>query len=171
MKNFTEGGFWHGFNVTSGVLTVFFLVLVPAVTAYQDFKASVDMGLTQTATSTFAVVIDNASNIPLNAIEFELHFDPTKIQITDIVSTGVLCEERFIITNRISNASGTTLFQCGTITPFTHKTGTIATVYTKPIETGTSTTITFGETTHVLAHDGYGTDATREKTNLIFTAL
>jgi hypothetical protein len=170
MKNFTGGGFWQGFNVTAGILIVFFLALVPLVRAYQDFKESVDMGLIQTATSTFAVVIDNAQNTPLNAVEFELHFDPTKIQITDIISTGVLCEDRFIITNRISNASGTTLFQCGTVTPFTNKTGTIATVYTKPIEIGTST-ITFGETTHVLAHDGYGTDATRERTNLVFTSL
>jgi hypothetical protein len=170
MKNFTGGGFWQGFNVTAGFLTVFFLFLVPGVRAYQDYMESVDMSLRQTATSTFAIVIDNASSSPLNAVEFELHFNPTQIQITDIVPTGVLCEDRFIITNRISNASGTTLFQCGTVTPFTGKTGTIATVYTKPIETGTST-ITFGETTHVLAHDGYGTDATRTKTNLVFTSL
>jgi hypothetical protein len=170
MKNFTGGGFWHGFNVTAGILIVFFVALVPMVRAYEYFAHSVDMSLEQTATSTFAIVIANASSTPLNAVEFELHFDPTKIQITDIVPQGVLCEDRFVITNIINNASGTTLFQCGTVTPFTSKTGTIATVYTKPIETGTST-ITFGETTHVLSHDGYGTDATKSKTDLIFTSL
>ncbi len=170
MKNFTSGGFWQGFNTTAGILTVFFLVLVPAVRAYQDYKESVDMSLKQTATSTFAVVIDNASSTPLNAVEFELHFDPAKIQIADIVPQGILCENRFIITNRTNNASGTALFQCGTVTPFSGKAGTIATVYAKRLRAGTST-ITFGKTTHVLADDGYGTDATRTRANLVFTSL
>ena len=170
MKNFTSGGFWQGFNTTAGILTVFFLVLVPAVRAYQDYKESVDMSLQQTATSTFAVVIGNASSTPLNAIEFELHFDPTKINITSIVSQGILCENRFIITNRINNASGTALFQCGTVTPFSGKVGTVATVYATKLKAGTST-ITFGKTTHVLAHDGYGTDATRTRHNIVFNAL
>lgn len=170
MKNFTYGGFWQGFNITAGILAVFFLALVPAVRAYQEFRESVDMSLKQTATSTFAIVLDNASSTPLNAVEFELHFDPTKINIARIVPQGVLCENRFIIINRINNASGTALFQCGTVTPFSGKVGTVATVYATKLKAGTST-ITFGKITHVLAHDGYGTDATRKRTDLVFTSL
>lgn len=164
MKTSARGQFWYGFNTTALILSVFFILFVPIVQGFEDFRQTVDIFLKggNTETDTYTIEIGNASSTPLNAIEFELTYNPAELTITDIVSHGVLCEERFIITNTIDNTNGSVLFQCGTITPFTNATGTIATIYTTRRNEDTS--LAFGTNTHVLAHDGYGTDATRTVT-------
>lgn len=166
MKTSARGQFWYTFNILALILSVFFILFVPVVQGFEDFRQTVDIFLKggNTETDTYTIEIGNASSTPLNAIEFELSYNPKEITITEIVSHGVLCEERFIITNAIDNKNGTALFQCGTVTPFINATGTVATIYTKRRSNDAS--LTFGTTTHVLAHDGYGTDATR---NLLIT--
>ncbi|MFM2381832.1 MAG: hypothetical protein RLZZ76_599, partial [Candidatus Parcubacteria bacterium] len=149
-------------NISALILSFFFILFVPVVQGFQDFTQTVDIMLKGDAqTDTYTIEINNASSTPLNAIEFELAYNPEELTITDIVSHGVLCEKRFIITDSIDNTKGQALFQCGTVTPFSNATGTIATIYTKK-KTAHFSTLAFGETTHVLAHDGYGTDATRD---------
>jgi hypothetical protein len=160
MKTSPRAQFWYGFNISALILSLFFILFVPAVQGFQDFTKTVDIFLKARDTETYTIEISNASSTPLNAIEFELAYNPAEFTITDIVSHGALCEERFIITNSINNAEGHALFQCGTVTPFSNATGTIATVYTKRL-TAASSSLRFGTTTHVLAHDGFGTDATR----------
>lgn len=171
-----NNSFWYGFNLTAVILTGFFLLLVPVLQAYINYSQSVDMGMYQSDTSFMntetpvAITIDNTSQIPLNAVEFELLYNPKELQITKIVPLSTLCEERFILTNTINNASGTSLFQCGTISPFSNTTGTLALVYAIPLLQGT-TSLRFGSTTHVLAHDGYGTDATKNRVGITLTSL
>ncbi len=162
MKTVTYGQFRYGFNISALILSVFFILFVPLVQGFEDFTNTVDIMLKEDTAQngTYTIEIGNASSTPLNAIEFELFYNPLQVTVTDIVPHGVLCEERFIITNLIDNTIGHALFQCGTVTPFTNATGTVATIYTKGYRATTSP-LTFGTTTHVLAHDGYGTDATR----------
>lgn len=164
MKTSARGQFWYGFNISALILSVFFILFVPMVHGFQNFAQTVDIMLKQDAVQkgVYTIELGNASSTPLNAIEFELAYNPEELTITDIVSHGVLCEERFIITNTIDNKNGTALFQCGTVTPYTNATGTIATIYTT--RRNEETSLAFGTTTHVLAHDGYGTDATRTVT-------
>lgn len=176
MKRQSYHTFWYGFNITAGLLIPSFLFIVPFLHAFEGFAQTVDMFLSQqsdlTADGTTAITvgIENTHNTALNAAEFELIYDPRVLEVKKIVPHTTLCEDRFMITNTIDNVLGTALFQCGTITAFSGATGTIATVYVTPLVSGTSS-IAFGTTTHLLVHDGLGTDATNEKINLIFTAL
>lgn len=176
MKNSDKSGFWYAFNLTAIILILLFAVSIPLLHAYEQFAQSVDIQATQNVVAsaftptTFTIDIQNASGTPLNAIEFELHFDPKAVQLSQIVPTSSLCEERFVITNTIDNTLGTALFQCGTITPFSDTLGTVATVYATPLVSGTSS-MTFGTSTRVLAHDGMGTDATRTIKNFVVSAL
>jgi hypothetical protein len=137
------------------VLIATFICFVPVVRAVSEYLATVDIKLTPLGSDTFAIELENSAHTPLNALEFELRFDPEHTHIDDIALTEALCEERFIITKYIDNVAGSALVQCGTVTPFLKATGTVALI------TGTGAMPSFGTTTHVLAHDGYGTDATR----------
>jgi hypothetical protein len=173
MEKQTKHGFWYGFNLAAIILIVIFLLGIPLLYAFAEFIANVDLSLKQQGVAalfvpaTFTLEVSNSEAASLNAVEFELSYDPTAILITSIEAHSTLCEDRFVITNKINQASGTALFQCGTITPFSGSEGTIATIHAIPLQSGTST-ITFGENTHVLAHDGFGTDVTRTREGLTF---
>jgi len=176
MNKSTKHGFWHGFNLAAIILIAIFVFGVPLLFAFAELVSNVGFSLTQEAKAVpgqpvaLTVEIDNPSNHALNAVEFEFSYDPAALMITAIVPHETLCEEQFIISNTFDNASGTALFQCGTRTPFEENRGTIATVYVLPLQSGT-TSVAFADLTHVIAHDGLGTDMTGEKTDLIFTAL
>jgi len=176
MEKRVKHGFWYGFNLAAVILIAFFVLGVPLLFALAHYIQNVDIGAVQNETgkvgvqTSFEIELQNPTATPLNAAEFELSYDPQAILITAIVPHTTLCEERFLISNSFDNASGTALFQCGTISPFTQKEGAIATVYAMPLQAGTSS-ITFAEKTHVLAHDGFGTDVTGERKHLVFTAL
>ena len=172
-----DSGFLKGFNITALLLTVCFLFFAPLLQAFVGFAESVDVSLTQEIPAQVFVATDirvtltNASNTPLNAIGFEIHYDPKALQVTKITPHNTLCEEQFIIDNTINNASGTVSFACGTITPFTEIIGTAATLQVIPLTSGTSTLSFATTTTHVLVHDGFGTDATRARHDLVFSAM
>jgi hypothetical protein len=176
MEKGTQHGFWYSFNLAAIILIILFLLGIPLVFAFAEFIQSVDLSATQRTPAaafiptTFTIEVANTQNTPLNAVEFELQYDPQALLITSIIPHDTLCEEQFIIANTFDNASGTALFQCGTIAPFTQKEGTVATVHAIPLSSGT-TSILFGELTHVIAHDGFGTDVTRERNGLAFTSL
>jgi hypothetical protein len=157
MATNTRRGFWFGFNTTAVILSVLFFALVPTAKAVLSYAQSVDILLSPTAhTGVYALILQNPNTTPLNALEFELHFDPKVTRIENIELTPTLCEERFVITHLIDNALGHALVECGTVTPFTHATGTVALIHVR------GNVPRFGTTTHVLAHDGLGTDATRD---------
>ncbi len=177
MKHSNKESFWYGFNVTAIVLIILFLLSIPLFTVWAQYQKTVSISVENqfaakvNDTAIFSVEIDNDSETPLNAVEFELHFDPTVLLVTSLVPEPTLCEERFVITNKIDHASGTLTFQCGTVTPFTGKTGRIAIINAIPLSLGTSSITFASSTTHVLAHDGYGTDVTAERKDLVFTSI
>jgi hypothetical protein len=172
MNKSTKHGFWHGFNLAAIILIAIFVFGVPLLFAFAEFVSNVGFSLKQEAEAVLeqpvalTVEIDNSSNHALNAVEFELSYDPAAVMITAIVPHETLCEKQFVIANTFDNATGTALFQCGTHTPFEENRGTIATVYVLPLRSGT-TSIAFANLTHVIAHDGLGTDATGDKTGLM----
>jgi len=176
MQKHYKRGFWYGFNIAAILLIILFVLGIPLLQAFASFLQTVDIrieGKEQTyqyVPTTLSIDITNQSLTPLNAIEFELVYNPSELLILSITPSGTLCEEQFIITNSINTASGTALFQCGTRTPFSGEYGSIASIVAFPLRSGT-TTIAFGPTTNVLAHDGYGTNTTRTRTDLILTAL
>lgn len=176
MNKSTKHGFWYGFNLAAIILIALFLVGIPFLFALANFMRDVDFSLAQPDSvvaltpTTIDVDITNPSNTLLNAVEFELAYDPRAILVTAIVPHDTLCEEQFVITNTFDNTSGTALFQCGTLTAFSGNNGTIATIHAIPLQSGTST-ITFGELTHVIAQDGFGTDATRKRLDLTLITL
>lgn len=168
--------FWHGFNITAGILTGFFLLGLPLLFALAAFIGNVDVSARQNSVgaalepTSFTIEVANPESVPLNAVEFELSYDPTVLSVNQIVPETTLCDDMFLISNTVNNASGTALFQCGTLYPFSAATGTVATVYATPLTSGT-TTVSFGALTHVLAHDGYGTDMTHSKTGVVLHTL
>lgn len=177
MKQTSTFGFWYGFNITSAILIPCFFLLIPLLYAFEHFAQSVDITLEQQGVAfinqetVLAITLTNASGTPLNAAEFEINFDPKAVTIQSIIPEHDLCEERFILTNNVQNASGSASFACGTITPFSDKTGTIARIHVIPLAVGTSSIYFTASSTQVLAHDGQGTDATRKLQNLVFTTL
>lgn len=176
MKKQGKGGFLYAFNLTAAILILFFAMLIPLLHAAGSLGHSVKMHIDGArserlgTTTQFAVTIDNASSTPLNAVEFELRFDPSKILITKITPLATLCEDQFVISNSIDNERGVALLQCGTLHPFSAATGTIARIEAIPVGVG-STTIAFGTTTHVLASDGLGSDATGSTTGATFATI
>lgn len=176
MKKQGRGGFLYAFNLTAAILILFFAMLIPLLHAAESVGQSVKMRIDGAqserlgTTTQFAVLIDNASSTPLNAVEFELRFDPSKILIMKITPLATLCEDRFIISNTIDDERGVALLQCGTVQPFSNATGTVALIDAIPVGIG-STTIAFGTTTHVLANDGLGSDATGSTTGAIFATV
>lgn len=176
MKREEKHALWNGLNITTVVFIIIFAIMFPLFFVFAEFAQSVDIKATQATTThayvqtSFTINIINESNTPLNVVELELNYDPNALFIIGIIPHTTLCEERFMMTNSFDNASGTAFFLCGTITPFTQNEGVVATVYAIPLSSGTSS-VTFGASTRVLAHDGYGTDATRERGEFIFTTL
>jgi hypothetical protein len=177
MKHSNKESFWYGFNITATILIILFLLSIPLFTVWAQYQKTVDMSIRSSnatkvsSPAVFSVEISNESETPLNAVEFELHYDPKTLLITSVTPHPTLCEDRFIITNEIDHASGTVIFQCGTVTPFSGKAGSIATINAIPISFGTSSITFASSTTHVLAHDGYGTDVTDERKPFIFTSI
>lgn len=176
MKVNDKQSFRYGFNLTATVLIILFILSIPLFSAVAQYYKTVDITVVAPTASVsiptvFTVQIENKQQTPLNAIEFELQYDPTMLVVTQVIPQRTLCEERFIITNSINHASGTIVFQCGTVTPYSGKTGTIATIHATALTAGTSSLMFASSTTHVLAHDGYGTDATANRTGISFTAI
>ncbi len=174
MQHSNKQSFWHGFNIAAIIIVTLFALGIPLLHTIASILESVDIKALQTdeaylySPTTFTIAVSNELSSPLNAIEFELNYNPKELLITKIEPHTPLCEERFLIQNVIDTASGTASFQCGTITPFEGTDGTIATIHAIPLVSGTST-VTFGTRTNVLAHDGYGTNLTRTRSDLIFS--
>lgn len=129
--------------------------------------SSSTISLTQVDRSMIAIELTNNETI-LNAGEIEVFFDPAQLIVTAINISSALCEPRFVITKEIDNKNGRIFYQCGTITPFTRPTTTLATVTVLPQHTGTSSLV-FGTNTHLLAHDGKGTNVLQRFKNTFYT--
>jgi hypothetical protein len=115
------------------------------------------------------VVVNLSKNTTLlNAVEVEMFFDPKAIAVTDVIIHPEICEERFVLTKVIDNTAGTIFYQCGTISPFSGTSTTLATIMIAPITSG-ATPLTFGSSTNALASDGYGSNVTKERIDSVMT--
>lgn len=156
--------FWRSYLITA----VAGLVLLPLATdAFIDYHGqAVDIYATSTVTAAGAPAVAiqalNTDALAVNAFEIELSFDPAQLQLSSSTVASPLCEDRFVISNHVDNERGTALIQCGTITPFTGTSTTLA-VFSMTNATNTSS-LTFGSRTNILAHDGYGTNVTGSTT-------
>lgn len=155
-----------GFQSTAilliGICSIYMLVV--AVTNAAEYIApqqTAIVSLTQVGQNTINVNLSENTS-PLNAVEVELFFDPTHFVVNDLTISPVLCEERFVITKIIDNTAGVVFYQCGTITPFSGTSTTLATLYITPVQSG-NTQLTFGDKTNTLAHDGYGSNVTKDR--------
>lgn len=155
-----------GFILASAVLVpifgclFFFAVLVSAAEYTTPAPAAI---IEAEQIDQETIILSLKHNVtPLNAAEIEFFFDPSHVQIENLSIAATLCEERFVITKEVDNDIGRIFYQCGTVTPFAGTSTTLATLTITPLAVGTST-IAFGTDTNVLAHDGYGTNVTKER--------
>lgn len=162
LESETSQGFLIGLSVLTPIFgTLFFFTVLVNAAEHIVPEATAVVHLVQTSPDRLEIrLTDNTT--PLNAAEMELLFDPQAFSVTDLTIQPGLCEERFIITKLIDNASGKVFYQCGTIMPFGKASTTLAILKIAPLSTGTST-VTFGTNTNVLAHDGYGSNVTKER--------
>ena len=161
--NLFESEAMRGFVLASLVLIpvfgslFFFAVLVNAAEPTPTSESST-ITIAQTDVVTLEILLtDNA--IALNAAEVEVLFDAAHFTIADLAISESLCDERFVITKEIDNEAGRVFYQCGTVSPFSGTSTTLAMLTISPAKAGTSTAL-LGEQTNVLAHDGFGTNVT-----------
>ncbi|MFT7506966.1 MAG: hypothetical protein ACI92I_000103 [Acidimicrobiales bacterium] len=161
----------RSFAVTATVLIPVFVVLLFSSTltsaALYVFPAkTVDIQAIQIDVNTVEITLQGNQTL-LNAAEVEFYFDPTYVHVYDVRLSESLCEEQFIITKEVDNITGRIFYQCGTVTPFAGQDTTIATLKVIPLKVGTSP-LSFGSNTNVLAHDGYGSNVTKDRLASIF---
>ena len=136
-------------------------------------KKPLDMLLTYTKTPTatgshiLAQVMVATYNVPLNAFEVELRFDPTALQAKSIQFHDALCEDRFVIEQTIDQEAGIIRASCGTITPFITGSDALAVLSVSFAgESDVAPPVWFGARTGLHIHNGLGTKATVELSNL-----
>lgn len=99
-------------------------------------------------------------NIPLNAFEAELYFDPAVTQVSDVIFHETLCERRFIIDNVIDNQIGRVHVSCGSLNPFMTNGEHSPIITVRSIMVGEGMhEFTLGPKTSFHIHDGFGTRA------------
>jgi len=158
----TSQGFVIGLSVLTPIFgTLFFFAILVNAEEYIHPEATVTITTVQIDNHKVLVNLENNHTL-LNAAEVELFFDPKMIQVDDLTIHPELCEERFVITKIIDNEAGTIFYQCGTISPFSLGSTTLATLIIKPLASGTSA-LEFGINTNVLAHDGFGSNVTKHR--------
>ena len=168
-NDIVEAGESHtarGFLIAAAILTpvfgsLFFFAILVNAEEYTAPAPTVTVEAVQVDNSTINIDLRNNS-VLLNAVEVELYFDPAHIYVGKLSITDSLCEERFVITKEIDNKTGRVFYQCGTVTPFAGTSTTLATLTITPLKYGTST-VNFGLNTNTLAHDGYGSNVTKER--------
>ncbi|MEZ4200617.1 MAG: hypothetical protein R3B69_03475 [Candidatus Paceibacterota bacterium] len=109
-------------------------------------------------------VLIESSGEPINAAGVQVDFDPTMIEVVDIVDNGGFCDAGFVVGREIDNENGTALYQCGTLSPIRGETATFMELVIKPLATGNAE-LRFNEQTGVYANDGLGTNVLRTRTN------
>jgi len=142
-----------------------FFILLWSIPPYtnartEDFSHTLSYGsstpLVNETKYTLPILFHN-DGTPVNAARMVLHFNPELISVDEFRITEALCEPSFVITQSIDNTSGKVLYECGTISPFSGTTTALAHLTIAP-KTEAHTTLGFGTTTSVHAHNGFGTD-------------
>ncbi len=156
----------RGFIIIASLLTpifgtLFFVTLLVNASDYTPIK-NVTFSLKEKTMQSFDVVL-TGNQARLNAAEVELFYNPEDFYVTHIDITNALCDPQFVIEKEIDNEAGRLYYACGTITPFSMSTTTLATVYIEKRAHGSAEIYFSSTSTNALAHDGYGTNLTKER--------
>lgn len=100
----------------------------------------------------------------INAAEASIEYDPSLIQVEDILMENSFCLPSFVLEKEIDNEKGLVNIVCGRPNGFAEDTAVLAELLIQPIATG-KLTLHFGPTTKVLANDGLGTNVLRTITD------
>ena len=100
----------------------------------------------------------------INAAQASIKYDPTQVQIEEIVMDNSFCDQQFIIEKTIDNKNGTATIVCGNAGGFLADRAILAELIMQPLRLGEAT-LQFTEDTSVLAYDGLGTNVLRTVTN------
>ena len=157
----------RGFMIAALVLipifgSMFFFAVLVNAAEYLAPAPTVNIEAAQRTDNTIDILLSDNTG-PINAAEVELQFDPSYIYVSDLTIAPELCEERFVITKVIDNEIGRIFYQCGTVTPFTGTSTVLATLEVTPLALGTSTLSFATSSTNILAHDGYGSNVTKQR--------
>jgi len=97
----------------------------------------------------------------INAAEAIVNYDPQMVEVLDIITTNSFCNPDLFIKKSINNENGKVDIICGLPTPgFSEPSGILAELLIQPLKNG-EFTLSFGETTQILANDGLGTNVLR----------
>ena len=104
----------------------------------------------------------------INAVQAIVHFDPERVRVEDILTTGSMCPPDLFIERSIDNENGEVRIVCGVPAPgFRGLQGIVAELILSPLQDG-EFELLFSEETQVLAHDGLGTNVLRATTDAAF---
>jgi hypothetical protein len=107
----------------------------------------------------------------INAIEANLTFDPTIIQIDDIDTSTSICRSEMFLEKSFNNQTGEIHLTCLIPTPgFAKDNGVIANLKIHPIQAG-MVNIGFNDSSLVLANDGLATNVLRTVSNGSYEVL
>jgi hypothetical protein len=107
-----------------------------------------------------AVQVNTGSEY-INAAEAIIHYDPTKVAVTDISTANSFCDPSMFIERSIDEKKGIVDVSCIVPNPgFNGVNGTLAELFVQPLQNG-SFALDFDQETKVLANDGLGTDVLR----------
>ncbi len=107
----------------------------------------------------------------INAIDVNLTFDPTVVQVQDIDTTTSICRSEMFLEKYFDNHTGEIHLTCLIPTPgFDRDNGTIANILLSPMRAGTAN-INFSDSSRVLANDGLATNVLRTVTNGSYEVL
>lgn len=162
LESETSQGFLIGLSVLTPIFgTLFFFAILVSAEEYTAPEAVATISARQIDDNKILIGLASDGTM-INAAEVELFFDPLAFEVTSLNIHPEICEERFIITKIIDNHTGTLFYQCGTITPYSGTSTTLATITIEPLKVGVSA-LSFGQNTNVLAHDGFGSNVTKER--------
>jgi hypothetical protein len=136
----------------SGLLIIA-CTLVPASLAYSAPSLTIEPQTTSATSTTYNIILTNNGDI-FNLVEFDLQFASSTAITTGSIESA-LCRPEFIISNTGTTKPGSWYVACGTFTPFSGASTTLATFTVA--HTSTTATFSFGTKTALYRHDGLGT--------------
>ncbi|MBI5728669.1 MAG: hypothetical protein HY983_00270 [Candidatus Magasanikbacteria bacterium] len=101
---------------------------------------------------------------PINAAQIVLAYDPSVVNVEDIITANSFCDPQMFLEKKIDNSKGKVTIDCVTTKPFSEENGTVAELLINPVKDG-DFSLSFEDNTQILANDGLGTNVLRLATN------
>jgi hypothetical protein len=152
-----------GFVVNKWALDIAPRVLKPA--PYIIYNSTLELNpsfavFNDLSEQTFAIQLYTGGEA-INAAQAILNYDPTMIQVEDILTVHSFCSPDLFVEKKIDNKKGQVSIVCGLPNPgFQERMGVVAELLVKMLKVG-QFDLNFGNDTQVLANDGLGTNVLR----------